>query len=364
MNAQETIFMMSMYLMIAFMLSMMVFYSSRTLLFGIALPAEAVQDAAVQAIRRNYALLTGGAGGVIGVACFAVTRLQPAGRSIQCWIAAIVLVILVSVFLIRVSRISAQRLKAARGWQIVVQTKRAASLAVGRTHRLALSAWWYSAQVAVMALCVIIAVARWNAIPQSFATHMGPNGYPDHYTSKSVFTVFMMNFVQALMIVLFIGYNLMISRSRTSLDPHDREGSLRKQAKLKKLHSFAAWGVSLLGIANLGLLQAVTLYGWKLELLFRCNIAFVAALFLALIGVLLYQRFRGLDQLRDFPSEADRHWKWLGSIYANPEDPALFVPDRYGLGWTINMANSLGKVIAAATLAVLVGAILVPLFGI
>ncbi|WP_232229237.1 DUF5808 domain-containing protein, partial [Paenibacillus zanthoxyli] len=123
------------------------------------------------------------------------------------------------------------------------------------------------------------------------------------------------------------------------------------------------WGISLLGVANLGLLQAVMLYGWNLNLLLRYNISFTALFFLTLIGVLLYLRFKGLDQQRDVPSQEERHWKWLGSIYANPEDPALFVPDRYGFGWTINMANPLGKIIAAAMIAVLATAILVIIFN-
>ncbi|GGG00153.1 hypothetical protein GCM10010912_51280 [Paenibacillus albidus] len=254
-------------------------------------------------------------------------------------------------------------MKAARGWQVDVETKRAASLAAGRTHSPVLGSWWYAAHIAVMALCIFFAVARWNAIPQQIAVHIGPDGFPDHYIYKSVGTVFMMNSVQALMIPLFAGYNLMISRARTSLDPQDREGSLRKQLKLKKIHSITAWGISLLGIANLGLLQAVILYGWNLNLLIRCNISFMAVFFLTLIGVLLYLRLRGLDQQRDIPSQEERHWKWLGSIYANPEDPALFVLDRYGFFWTINMANPLGKYIAAATIAVPVIAILVAIFN-
>ncbi|MGI5245889.1 DUF5808 domain-containing protein [Dactylosporangium sp. CA-139066] len=30
---------------------------------------------------------------------------------------------------------------------------------------------------------------------------------------------------------------------------------------------------------------------------------------------------------------------WYGFIYANPDDPNLFVPKRLGLGWTINFGH-------------------------
>ncbi|AIQ11689.1 DUF5808 domain-containing protein [Paenibacillus durus] len=363
MTVLETILISSFYLFIALMISIQAYIGLRTLLFGITLPAEALQDTAVRGIRRNYVWLTGGFAIVIGVACFLMTRSQTTSRSILYWAAGILLLMIVSVFAIRISRMSVQRLKAARGWQVAVQTKRAASLAAGRTHGSVLGSWWYSAHITVMAICIFFAVARWNAIPQQIATHMGPDGFPDHYIHKSVRTVFMMNIVQALMIALFAGYNLMISRSRTSLDPQDREGSLQKQLKLKKIHSVTAWGISLLGIANLGLLQAVMLYGWNLNLFLRYNISFIAVFFLTLIGVMLYLRIKGLDQLRDVPSLEEMHWKWLGSIYTNPEDPALFVPDRYGFLWTINMANPLGKIIAATAIVVPVIAILVVIFN-
>jgi len=30
---------------------------------------------------------------------------------------------------------------------------------------------------------------------------------------------------------------------------------------------------------------------------------------------------------------------WRGWIYQNPDDPALFVPKRVGIGWTINFGH-------------------------
>lgn len=35
----------------------------------------------------------------------------------------------------------------------------------------------------------------------------------------------------------------------------------------------------------------------------------------------------------------DDGWKWAGAIYYNPQDPAILVPKRRGLGWTLNFAR-------------------------
>ncbi|UHA73510.1 DUF5808 domain-containing protein [Paenibacillus sp. 481] len=349
---QETMIMMSSsYLMFALMLSLQVYIGLRTMLFGILLPEEALQDTAVRAIRRNYALLTSGIAVVIGGASLLWIRHQPE-QSFLCWTIAILLLMIASSFAVWISRKSAQRLKAARGWQVVAQSKRTASLVVGRTHGSVLSYWWYLAHVAVIALCIFFAIARWDAIPQWL--HLGVY---DFY--KSVWTVFMLNILQALNIVFFVGFNLIISRARTSLDPQDREGSLQKQLKHKKIHSILIWGASLLIVVFLGVTQAIALYGWQGNLLFHSGMSLWVALFLALIGVMLYLRIKGIDQLRDVPSLDERHWKWLGGIYVNPEDSAVIVPNIHGFGWTINMANPIGKIIAAATIAVSVLVILV-----
>lgn len=41
---------------------------------------------------------------------------------------------------------------------------------------------------------------------------------------------------------------------------------------------------------------------------------------------------------------------WYGFFYNNPDDPDLFVPKRYGLGWTVNFGHPLGKWVMIGTL--------------
>src|SRR5216684_4997141 len=45
----------------------------------------------------------------------------------------------------------------------------------------------------------------------------------------------------------------------------------------------------------------------------------------------------------------DRYW-YGGFFYNNPDDPAVFVPKRYGLGWTVNFGHPRGKLFLIATL--------------
>jgi uncharacterized membrane protein len=48
------------------------------------------------------------------------------------------------------------------------------------------------------------------------------------------------------------------------------------------------------------------------------------------------------------------HWR-LRSLYFNPRDPALFVPTRSGVGWTLNFGRPLAIALLATTLIVGIG---------
>ncbi len=45
----------------------------------------------------------------------------------------------------------------------------------------------------------------------------------------------------------------------------------------------------------------------------------------------------------------DRYWS-TGFLYNNPDDPALFVPKRFGLGWTLNFGHPQARLVLIATL--------------
>ena len=42
---------------------------------------------------------------------------------------------------------------------------------------------------------------------------------------------------------------------------------------------------------------------------------------------------------------------WKGIFYSNPDDPALFIPKRFGIGYTLNFGNPWSWVLLALILA-------------
>ena len=55
----------------------------------------------------------------------------------------------------------------------------------------------------------------------------------------------------------------------------------------------------------------------------------------------------------------DRYWS-AGVFYHNPDDPALFVPKRFGLGWTLNFGHPQAKLVLIGMLVLLLVLLLVP----
>lgn len=100
------------------------------------------------------------------------------------------------------------------------------------------------------------------------------------------------------------------------------------------------------------------------------------ASFLLMISILIvvlcavfftYQSVRDTQNrylaLADRPMLADDDVYWLHGFYNNPNDPRINVEKRFGIGFTINLGNPKGKVIAVVT-AALVVAMLIGMFAI
>ena len=60
----------------------------------------------------------------------------------------------------------------------------------------------------------------------------------------------------------------------------------------------------------------------------------------------------------------DRYW-YAGFFYNNPDDPALFVPKRYGLGWTMNFGHPQARLVLIGLLVlVLLPPLVVAILGV
>jgi uncharacterized membrane protein len=177
--------------------------------------------------------------------------------------------------------------------------------------------------------------------------------------------------------VVLSGTFLIIRNARRQTDAADPDESLARDRRFRRLSSVFILG---LGVFCLVLVPAVSNIGFLNGTKDDPNSALVVlapvfVFLLATIALLWWLMFRvgqGGSRLRapkDRKDETavnyddDRFWK-LGLFYFNPDDPAVFVEKRFGLGWTTNFARPLVWLLILGLVAVSVGSVvLVALLG-
>ena len=215
---------------------------------------------------------------------------------------------------------------------------------------------WAVPAVVVLIGTAVLGVLLYPSLPDRIALHFGAGGQPDRYATTSIGAVFATVFVQAFLTVLILGMNWLVLRARPELDVDDPSSSARRHRH---------W-VTRVVRALLVLLTALNL-SMALTALASWRVldpgAWLTAAILtptALAGVLVVaMMIRGRTRqpaaadggkARVAERDDDRYWRG-GLLYVNRNDPAVLVPKRFGIGWTLNVGNPLGWMIIGALVA-------------
>lgn len=349
-------------LMTILLFSLQPYYGARSFLFGVYVPQEYRADAQVRQLRVRFAAAVWVAAVAIAAVGAGMAGIFDEGAE---WIITVIFILQVVVvgFVFGRYRKQALRLKNTQRWASPDTGKRAASIGTDRKERT-IGYRWYAAQLLVVAATIGIAIALWDRIPDTIATHYGMGGEADTFSRKTVSTVFGINFIQLFLIALFLFINWSIRVSKQSLDPADPKKSLQKQLKISRLSSIVLWALSLAIIIFFSVVQGFMLYNWPQVWLNVLLVALPLLLIGSISGLMIYMAKKGCDEQPDFSLQDDRYWRVGGLFYYNRHDPALFVPKRVGIGWTFNMAHPIEWIISAAIVLVPIGiAVIVSVTG-
>lgn len=177
---------------------------------------------------------------------------------------------------------------------------------------------------------------------------------------KTYLNVFYPTLISLASLTMFWLINLMVIKVRPRISKENLEKSLENNRKAKK-----AWTYYL----GLNAFVMTLLFEIGVNYLALKNINFPLYILTGLtillsIGGVIFLGIKvgtdgsKLDKMDDFSFEEDDKYWLLGSMfYNNPEDPALFVAKRVGVGYTINIGKTSGKIIMILTLFVLIFAL-------
>jgi uncharacterized membrane protein len=322
-------------------------------LFSVTIAQDARQHPEVRALIARWRLYNAAIGLVAAGACAATVLLPPSAS-------LFILPVLLLVYFIMVPATYVAFHRQALAFALPAEgaTTREALLRPRPSGTL-ISSWWELVPLTVIALTVILLALRYPTAPAVVPTHFDLTGHANQFATKSIWTFFSIVGVQLGVWVILTIFGVGLSRSRVAPSA-GAAGESYRHMWARLVFVIKTGTVILLSIADL-LPTSNPQPGALAGPLAVLPIAFLVTILALTLTLALRYGQSGWRQLRRTgpPMTArgdatpDSAWKW-GLFYYNPDDPALFVEKRSGLGWTVNFGHPQAKLI-------LVGLLLVPL---
>jgi uncharacterized membrane protein len=183
----------------------------------------------------------------------------------------------------------------------------------------------------ILAARAAYAYGRWDQIPERFPIHWGLNG-PDKWVTRTPLAVY----GSLASVALFSAAMIVLAYAIIHASRPAQSGQRFRQ-------------VSVLGLVALAYVFALVLppVSGIPELPFAPFLILGVAIMI--IGLSIWSGYQpgNTESSPAGDRTPDDCWK-LGMIYYNPDDPALMIEKRFGIGWTLNFGNRLSWVVMAA----------------
>ncbi|MFH5880196.1 DUF1648 domain-containing protein [Arthrobacter sp. NA-172] len=334
--------------------------NSRTVPFGVRVPAQHADDPSVAGQTRIYrwrVLASGIVAVVLAGILYGVT-----GETLLLPLGVLVIVgAWYGCFFLANQEIRAA--KAAGGWYEGVRQGIAVDTGL-RTDPPRFPWLWLAPAVIIIVATVVIGVIIYPSMPETLAVHYGAKGVPNRLATKSIGTAFSLVFVQVGVTALLAGIAAAICRGRADIDPAHPVASARWYRQYLTLGAKALLG--LVAMIDLGMMGSSLLMWTGTVASWAQLVVVIPILFGVLVAVVVMARNNrepdegekdtGLTHRDD-----DKNWK-RGLFYVNREDSAMMVPRRFGLGWTINFGNPKSAMLLAGVVA-MIGLVITLRFG-
>ncbi|MCI4397231.1 MAG: hypothetical protein JHC34_00155 [Acidobacteria bacterium] len=214
-------------------------------------------------------------------------------------------------------------------------------------------------------------ILHWGNLPSRLPLRYDFHGNPTVWTTLSPVHVFGPPvFLLLLCIAIFlIAYGIIRSPLRTAVSGPESERERRYRRRMVGALLATEYFIAMIGSAILlSPLLTPSQVSWLAVVVAVLSILFAPALILALV-VTARHRARGETEVvieTVTPVQAPSGDRtpdecWLGGIlYFNRDDPALFLPKRFGVGYTLNFGNRWSWVILALIAVLILGGVLLP----
>lgn len=348
------------YLPLLFFSAFTPYLTRRTESFGIGIPEERYDEPRVKKIRENYRNTLLLIGTIITVLSLILIIIYPMDSVFAYLmpVASFFQLGLMFGFYLKGHR-KMKALKAAGNWEagkeqvVMVDTD-------FRKKRMLVSVWWFSLYPVVIMATLAIGFVFYSQMPERVPIHYNLSGEATQWATKSYRLLLAAPLLQTIMMFLMVFIYWIIGKAKQQVDPANPEGSVEQNRIFRYRWSAFTVFAGLMTIGLFGIMQ-LSFTGLIKNIWLTTLVTLGLSLGITVGAIVLsFTTGQGGSRVSIGKSKSgtainrndDQYWK-LGIFYYNPDDPALFVEKRFGIGWTNNFARSVSWVILLGFILVL-----------
>ena len=309
--------------------------------FSVSVPTSAWDDPRIRRLMNRYVAIVIAATALFTVAALALCLMGNAEASLAVVVVASLALMAIGYGLILRYRAKIQGLKRACGW-VAQSRQHVATIGEGveRAPRPISLAWnWLYAPL--VALTAAVVAVGYGSMPDAIPMHVDVSGNVTDMVPKSPMVAAFPVALEVFLAAVFTFCHWTVLRSKKGLEPGRPASSSWAYGMFAYAQTTFLLVMGLARTAACGLGMALAMIG-----IVSMGVAvavIIGVALLCVVGDLIVGVKYGQSGSRVFRMEAsdtllsddDRFWK-LGMLYCNPNDASLFLPQRSGIGWTVN----------------------------
>lgn len=309
--------------------------------FSVSVPTSAWDDPRIRRLMNRYVAIVIAATVLFTVAALALCLMGNAEASLAVVVVASLALMVIGYGLILRYRAKVQGLKRACGWAAQSQ-QHVATIGEGVEQApRPISLAWNWLYVPLVALTAAVVAVGYGSMPDAVPMHVDVSGNVTDMAPKSPMVAAFPVALEVFLAAVFAFCHWMVLRSKKGLEPGRPASSSWAYGMFAYAQTAFLLVMGLACTAACGLGMALAMIG--IVSMGVAAAVIIGVALLCVVGDLIVGVKYGQSGSRVFRMEAsdtllsddDRFWK-LGMLYCNPDDASLFLPQRSGIGWTVN----------------------------